>query len=96
MKSQFPLAPDVAEGALKSLPREQLIARAASAEAKVAHFESEREQAAKDETVIKSKMEVGLTREQAKAVIHRQREHGAARQTAYDEARAARLPALKK
>jgi hypothetical protein len=95
MKSQIPPVSEAPEGAAKPT-REQLAARNAELEAQVAQNRAERDQALKDESVIKEKMEKGLTREQAKSVIQRQREHGEGRQTAYDEARAARLAALKK
>ena len=62
----------------------------------IAAVKQARTQTDADETVIKEKMEKGLTREQAKSVIQRQREHGDARQKAYDESRAARIEALKK
>jgi hypothetical protein len=59
------------------VPASDLAAENAALKARIAEFESARKQADADEILIAEKMTKGLRREQAQAVIKRQREFDA-------------------
>jgi hypothetical protein len=63
-------------------PAADLAAENAALKAKIAAFESAKQQADADEILIAQKMAKGLRREQATAVLKRQREFDAARKKA--------------
>ena len=77
MKTTILLSPDAPAGSaadgLNSLTKGQLIERLQAAEKTIAHFQAESAQESSDEIVIREKIAVGLSREQAVNVIKCQR-----------------------